>query len=94
MSNRKDLKKDINEATNDFAGLCVAYLETHTGANALAVDELIDKAADLLDESLSRINKHTHVESGKETREYFIAIEEEFDEGLNKLYDDFKSATA
>lgn len=94
MPNRKDLKKDINEAVNDFAALCIAYLETHTGENALAVDGLIDKAADLLDDVFSRINKHTHVEAGKETKEYFSGIEEDFDKRISDLYDEYKSITA
>lgn len=94
MATRKDLKKDINDAVNDFAGLCVDYLETHTGENSLSVDELIDKAADLLDETLSKVNNHANVSAGKETKAYFIKLEEDFDGGMMKLYEAFKTTTA
>ena len=73
--------------------MCVSYLEQHTGEKALEVDELIDEAADLLDEVMNRINNHTHVGMGKETREYFIRVENEFDDSLNELYDRFKKMT-
>jgi hypothetical protein len=94
MATRKDLKKDINDAVNDFAGLCVDYLETHTGENTLSVDELIDKAADLLDDTLAKVNRHSHVAAGKETRDYFIQVEQQFDGGMMKLYEEFKTTTA
>lgn len=94
MATRKDLKKDINDAVNDFAGLCVDYLETHTGGNTLSVDELIDKAADLLDDTLAKVNSHSHVAPGKATRDYFIQVEQQFDGGMMKLYEEFKTTTA
>lgn len=94
MPNRRDLKKEINEAVNDFAGMCMSYLETHTGEKALEVDMLIDKVADLLDDVMNQINNHSHMGAGKETRDYFVKVENEFDDSLKELEGEFSKLTS
>lgn len=94
MSNRRDLKKEINESVNEFAGVCLNYIERHTGENALAVDQLIDEAADMLDDLMNRINNHTHLDEGKATKAYFQGIEDEFNSKLEALYEKYQKATA
>jgi hypothetical protein len=91
MSNRRDLKKNINVLMSDVIEECYDSLLNNEGKNEKEVEALVDEAVDLADDLIGKVNDAKKFK-GKEAKKHFAKIKEElgdkvivFMEKLDKL---------
>jgi hypothetical protein len=92
MSNRRELKRNINGLLGDVIEECYESLLNNEGKNEKEVEALVDEAVDLADKLISKANAAKKLKSGSEIKKHFAEIKEElgdkvigFVEKLNTL---------
>jgi hypothetical protein len=92
MSNRRELKRNINGLLGDVIEECYESLLNNEGKNEQAVEAIVDEAVDLADDLITRTNAAKKLKSRKDVKKHFSDIKEElgdkvigFIEKLNDL---------
>lgn len=92
MSNRRELKRNINGLLGDVIEECYESLLNNEGKNEKEVEAIVDEAVDLADDLITKTNAANKLKSGAEVKKHFSDIKEElgdkvigFIEKLNAL---------
>jgi hypothetical protein len=92
MSNRRELKRNINGLLGDVIEECYESLLNNEGKNEAEVEAIVDEAVDLADDLISKTNAAKKLKNRKEVKAHFSAVKEElgdkvigFIEKLNAL---------
>jgi hypothetical protein len=92
MSNRRELKRNINGLLGDVIEECYESLLNNEGKNEKEVEAIVDQAVDLADELISKANAAKKLKSRAEIKKHFGEIKEQlgdsvigFIEKLNSL---------
>jgi len=92
MSNRRDLKRNINGLLGDVIEECYESLLNEEGKNEKEVEAIVDEAVDLADDLITRTNAAKKLKTRAEVKKHFSAIKDElgdkvigFIEKLNEL---------
>ena len=86
MASKRNLKKDIDNLIYEIVADCYSYMELYPQADHKPVKEMAEKAFDLQDDTLTKINMHKGSEDSKETRKFFNEIKTEFIDQANKMF--------
>lgn len=81
--NRRKLKKSLNFLVENFADSCLE-LERAFPEKSIKINLLIDDAADLLDDTMHEVKKHSQFK-GPELKVHFARINKDFDGRLEEL---------
>ncbi|MBA3707056.1 MAG: hypothetical protein H0W84_14475 [Bacteroidetes bacterium] len=92
MSNRRELKRNINGLLGDVIEECYDSLYENEGKNEEAVESIVDLAVDLADDLIGRANAAKKLKTRAEVKKCFSDIKEQlgdqvivFIEKLNAL---------
>lgn len=92
MSNRRELKRNINGLLGDVIEECYESLLNNEGKNEKEVEAIVDEAVDLADELISKANTAKNLKTRAEVKKHFSEIKEQlgdkvigFIEKLNTL---------
>jgi hypothetical protein len=92
MSNRRELKRNINGLLGDVIEECYESLLNNEGKNEKEVEAIVDEAVDLADHLITKANAAKKLKSRAEIKKHFSGIKEElgdkvigFVEKLNAL---------
>lgn len=92
MSNRRELKRNINGLLGDVIEECYESLLNNEGKNEKEVEAIVDEAVDLADDLITKTNAANKLKSRAEVKKHFSDIKEElgdkvigFIEKLNAL---------
>ena len=92
MSNRRDLKRNINGLLGDVIEECYNALIENEGENEKEVEAIVDQAVDVADDLITRTNAAKNLKSRADVKKHFATIKEElgdkvigFIEKLNSL---------
>jgi cell division FtsZ-interacting protein ZapD len=92
MANKRQLKKDIHSLLNDVIEEAYMVMMENPEVEDTKLENIIDQAADTMNDLLSRTNKGDKLNDKKAAREHYGAIKNElgeksleFAEKLNKL---------
>lgn len=77
MSNRRELKRNINGLLGDVIEECYNALIENEGENEKEVEAIVDEAVDLADALITRTNAAKNLKSRAEVKKHFGAIKEE-----------------
>lgn len=93
MSNRRELKRNINGLLGDVIEECYDSLYNNKGKNEEEVEAIVDQAVDLADDLIARANAAKKIKTRSEIKKCFSGIKEQlgtevivFIEKLNKLH--------
>jgi hypothetical protein len=92
MSNRRELKRNINGLLGDVIEECYESLLNNEGKNEKEVEAIVDQAVDLANDLITKANAAKKLKSRAEIKKHFSEIREElgdnvisFIEKLNSL---------
>jgi len=92
MSNRRELKRNINGLLGDVIEECYDSLLDNGGKNEEEVEAIVDHAVDLADDLIAKVNGAKKLKTRAEIKKYFSDIKEQlsdqvivFIEKLNAL---------
>lgn len=82
MSNRRELKRNINGLLGDVIEECYNSLLENEGKNEAAVEAIVDEAVDLADALIEKTNASKKLKARKEVKAHFAAIKEELGDNV------------
>jgi len=82
MSNRRELKRNINGLLGDVIEECYESLLNNEGKNEKEVEAIVDEAVDLADELISKANAAKKLKSGAEVKKHFSEIKEQLGDSV------------
>jgi len=85
MASKRKLKKDIDNLIYEIVADCYTYMELYPKADHQPAKNMAEKAMDLQDETLEKINTHKGENAPDDTRKYFNEIKKEFVDQANKM---------
>jgi hypothetical protein len=92
MSNRRELKRNINGLLGDVIEECYESLLNNEGKNEKEVEAIVDEAVDLADDLITKANAAKKLKTRADVKKHFAEIKEElgdkvigFIEKLNTL---------
>jgi hypothetical protein len=80
MTNRRELKRNINGLLGDVIDECYISLLNNKGKNEKEVELIVDEVADLANDLINRTNASKYIKNRSEKKKYFAAIKEELGE--------------
>ena len=86
MASKKELKKNIHDAISNIVEEAYSYQLFNPGKKEKEVDALIDKAVEVLEDLLEKINSAKSLAPGKDTSAHYNKIKEEFEKNKDALY--------
>lgn len=81
-NNVKRLKKDVDQVIDEVVMDCLVYMDFNPGKNEEAIFDIIEKACDLRDDMINKIN---HVQDNP-VKPYFRKIKDDFISGADGLF--------
>lgn len=85
MASKRKLKKDIDNLIYEIVADCYTYMELYPKADHQPAKNMAEKAMDLQDETLEKINVHKGENVPDDSRKYFNEIKKEFVDQANKM---------
>jgi hypothetical protein len=77
MSNRRELKRNINGLLGDVIEECYDSLYDNEGKNEEEVEAIVDHAVDLADDLIAKVNGAKKLKSRAEVKKHFSDIKEQ-----------------
>jgi hypothetical protein len=76
MSNRRELKRNINGLLGDVIEECYESLLNNEGKNEKEVEAIVDEAVDLADDLITKANAAKKLKTRAEIKKHFSEIKE------------------
>ncbi len=86
MASKRDLKKDVDSLIFEVVSECYSFADIYPEADPAKADEIIEKAMDLQDETITKINNVDKSLSSKEKKKYFNELKTEFIKKIEELF--------
>lgn len=87
MSNKRNLKKDIDYLVFEVISDCLAFSEVHAGKKSDEVTEIITDAVSLRNDLIARVNHPDGKDNPKIIKAFYQKVEKDLMEGVNTLFD-------
>ncbi|MBQ0063728.1 MAG: hypothetical protein KBS94_06865 [Prevotella sp.] len=88
MANKRDLKKLINYSSSELFAECIAVSLYSSSPEQENVDSLLRSIIDMRNDYVERI---CHVEPGKNPKEYFDALIQDFNQQIGEVLEQINS---
>lgn len=82
MSNRRELKRNINGLLGDVIEECYESLLNNEGKNEKEVEGIVDEAVDLADELIAKANAAKKLKSRAEVKKHYSEIKEQLGDSV------------
>lgn len=86
MASKRELKKDMNSLIFEVVSECYSFADIYPETDYAKADEIIEKAMDIQDETITSINNVDKSLSSKETKKYFNELKTEFIKKVEALF--------
>lgn len=87
MSNRRDLKKDIDYLVFEVISDCLSYSEIHPEKNSDKVSDIIADAVGLRNDLIARVNNPDGKDNPKILKAFYRTVEKDLAEGISALFE-------
>ena len=84
MTNKRELKKMINDVCNDLFAECIAYSLYNGKADNENVNSILKSIIRINSDFVKRIS---HLEPGMEAKTYYNKLRSDFDKSINEVID-------
>lgn len=86
MASKRMLKKDVDSLIFEVVSESYSFTDIYPEADHSTADEIIEKAMELQDETITRINNVDKSLSSKETKKYFNEVKTGFIQQIEGLF--------
>ena len=89
MANKRQLKKEINDITEEFTSECLYNRYFVPDCDAQKNDEILAKIVSMQDEFLRRVNVTDGKNNPKIVKKYYQNLIASFDKGIEEIISEF-----
>ncbi len=86
MASKRKLKKDVDQVIYEIVAECYSFMDIYPKSDHEKAYDLADKALDLQDETITKINQLDKNFSTKETKQHFSELRKDFIQRAEELF--------